>query len=124
MIPRVNSAPTGALSARRLVLLASGVGVGAATLFVGPGGSPNTSLPAFSVAHAEENAGRKAGFADIVEKVKPAVISVRVKVEDGQEMMGLNDENGSGDALGSAEEFFRRFGIPGGMIPDRTHGES
>ena len=125
MILRVNSErePRGALSARRLVLLASGLGLGAATLFVGPGGSPNTSLPAFSVAHAGENAGRTAGFADIVDKVKPAVISVRVRVEDGQKMMGLDDENGSGDALGFAEDFFRRFGIPGGMIPDRTRGE-
>jgi serine protease Do len=123
MIPRVNCEPTRALSARRLVLLASGVGLGAATFFVGPGGSPNTSLPAFSVAHAGENAGRTAGFADIVEKVKPAVISVRVRVEDGQKMMDLDDENGFGDGLGSAEDFFRRFGIPGGMIPDRTQGE-
>ena len=51
----------------------------AATFFAGPGGSPNTSLPAFSVAHAGENAWRTAGFADLVEKVKPAVISVRGK---------------------------------------------
>jgi S1-C subfamily serine protease len=89
----------------------------------GVGGSPNTSLPAFSVAHAGENAGRTAGFADIVEKVKPAVISVRVRVEGGPKMMDLDDENGSGDALGSAEDFFCRFGIPEGMIPDRTQGE-
>ena len=125
MIPRVNSdgKPRGALSARRLVLLASSAALGAATFFAGPGGSPNTSLPAFSVAHAGENAGRTAGFADLVEKVKPAVISVRGKVEGGQEMTGLEDENGSGDALGSAEGFFRRFGIPGGMSPDRTRGE-
>src|SRR5262249_41243691 len=50
---------------------------------------------------------------------KPAVISVRVRVEGGQEMMGV----GSDDALGSTEGFFRRFGKPGGMIPDRTRGE-
>src|SRR5215469_8807411 len=123
MIPRVNCEPTAALSARRLVLLVGGVSLGAATFFVGPGGSPNTNLPAFALAHAGENAGRTAGFADIVEKVKPAVISVRVRVGDGQKMMGLDDENGSGDALSSAEDFFRRFGIPGGMIPDRTQGE-
>jgi serine protease Do len=125
MILRVNSArePRRALSARRLVLLASGLGLGAATFFAGPGGSPNTSLPAFSVAHAGENAGRTAGFADIVDKVKPAVISVRVSVEGGQEMMGVEDENGSDDALDSAEGFFRRFGIPGGMSPDQTRRE-
>jgi serine protease Do len=107
MIPRVKSErkPRGALCARRLVLLASGVGLGAATIFAGPGGSPNTSLPAFSVAHAGENMGRTAGFADIVEKVKPAVISVRVRVEGGQEMMGPEDENGSG-AMGQGSGFF------------------
>src|SRR5215472_8983525 len=115
--------PRGALYARRLVLLASGVGLGAATFFAGPGGSPNTSLLAFSVAHAGENAGRTAGFADIVERVRPAVISVRVRVEGGQEMMGVEDENGSDDALGSAEGFFRRFGKPGGMIRDRTRAK-
>ena len=76
------------MSARRLVLLASSAGLGAATFFAGPGGSPNTSLPAFSVAHAGGNAGRTARFADLVEK--PAVISVRGKVEGGQEMMGLS----------------------------------
>jgi serine protease Do len=125
MILRVNSErePRGALSGRRLVLLASGVSLGVATFFAGPGGSPNTSLPAFSIAHAGENAGRTAGFADIVEKVKPAVISVRGKVEGGQEMTGVDDENGSDDALGSAEGFFRRFAIPGGMIPDRTRSQ-
>ena len=107
MILRINSArePRGALSARRLLLLASGLGLGAATFFAGPGGSPNTSLPAFSVAHAGENAGRTAGFADIVEKVKPAVISVRVRVEGGQEMMGVEDENGSDDDRTRGERF-------------------
>jgi serine protease Do len=49
--------------------------------------------------------GRTAGFADIVEKVKPAVISVRVRVEGGQEMMGPEDENGSG-AMGQGSGFF------------------
>ena len=107
MILRINSArePRGASSARRLLLLASGLGLGATTFFAGPGGSPNTSLPAFSVAHAGENAGRTAGFADIVEKVKPAVISVRVRVEGGQEMMGVEDENGSDDDRTRGERF-------------------
>jgi hypothetical protein len=38
-------------------------------------------------------------------------------------MMGIDDENGSGDGVGSAEDFSRRFSIPGGMTPDRTRGE-
>jgi hypothetical protein len=56
MIPRVNSERE---LARRLVFLTSGVGLGAATFFAGPGGVPNTSLPAFSVAHERENAGAR-----------------------------------------------------------------
>jgi serine protease Do len=99
------------LSARRIVRLASGAGLSAAAFFAGPGGTPNTSLPASSVAHAAESAGRTAGFADIVEKVQPAVISVRIRAQAGQEMMGLDDETGSSDALGSAERFLGRFGI-------------
>jgi serine protease Do len=38
-------------------------------------------------------------------------------------MVGIDDENGSGDALGSAGDFFRRFSIPGGMIPNWTRSE-
>jgi serine protease Do len=48
------------------------------------------------------------GFADIVEKVKPAVISVRVKVDGGAQTNGLaNNEVPPG-----LREFFRRFGMP------------
>src|SRR5215472_13955238 len=71
--------------ARRLVVRPSGVGLGAASFFADPGGSPNTSLPAFAVAHAR---GKTTSFAAIVEKLKPAVISDRVGVEGGREMVG------------------------------------
>ena len=80
-------------------------------------------MPAFSVAHARESAGRAASSADIAQKVKSGVISVRVRVEGSQEMIGIDDENSSGDGRGSAEGFFRRFSTPGGMIPDRTRSE-
>jgi hypothetical protein len=42
MIGRINSERK---LARRLVLLASGIRLGAATFFAGLGGAPNTSLP-------------------------------------------------------------------------------
>jgi len=32
-------------------------------------------------------------------------------------MMGIDDENGSGNGFGSAEDFFRRFSILGGIPP-------
>ena len=55
---------------------------------------------------------RPVGFADIVEKVKPAVISVRVKMEASSESMAFNfgDDN---PLRGSPfEDFFRRFAQP------------
>ena len=48
------------------------------------------------------------GFADIVEKVKPAVILVRVKVDGGAQVNGL----GSNDVPPGLREFFRRLECP------------
>jgi serine protease Do len=56
------------------------------------------------------------GFADIVEKVKPAVISVRVKVDGGSQTNTL----GSNDVPPGLREFFRRFGMPDG--PNGSEG--
>jgi serine protease Do len=66
------------LSARRLVLLATVASLGVAGAAV----SPNVfhaKLPAQATANAAESMQRPAGFADLVAKVKPAVMSVRVK---------------------------------------------
>ncbi|HEX3162763.1 MAG TPA: serine peptidase, partial [Pseudolabrys sp.] len=83
-----------ALSARRLILLATTVaGLGAATLVVAPGLNLNGGYPAAIAQNLSEQAHKlqaPVGFADIVEKVKPAVISVRVKVDGGAETTGLN----------------------------------
>jgi serine protease Do len=57
---------------------------------------------------------RPAGFADIVEKVKPAVISVRVKVNSGPSLMGFDEQDGSKSPGSQMERFFRRFGAPEG----------
>jgi serine protease Do len=103
--------PRRILAARRLVLLASVAGLGAAVLFAGPG-TPQVGLPSFpSVAHAQN--ARPVGFADIVEKVKPAVISVRVKVDGGARTGGLSRR----DLPPGLEQFFRRFGMPD-VTPD------
>ena len=107
------------LSARRLVLLTSVAAVGVATLFAGSDGSLQPWRPAFpGAAHAA--AARPAGFADVAEKVMPSVISVRTKIEGAQEMMRFNDENGR--APGFSERFFRQFGLPENMIPNRPRG--
>ena len=53
---------------------------------------------------------RPMGFADLVEKVKPAVISVRVKVDAGAEMMNFDDEMPSQNP--PMQRFFRHFEMP------------
>jgi serine protease Do len=100
------------LSPRRLTLMAGVAGLGAAVLFTAPGLIPNYTLPAYS-----QTTQRPAGFADIVEKVKPAVISVRVKVNSGPRVMGFDSmpvPRGT-----PMDRFFFRFrGQPDNPFPD------
>ena len=66
------------LTARRLALLGTTIlGLSAGALLVAPSVLPNNYV---AVAQSQ-NLARPVGFADIVERVKPAVISVRVKME-------------------------------------------
>jgi serine protease Do len=106
-----------ALDARRLTLLASVAGLGVAMMVAGPGGYLPTSLPAWmSAAHASESMQHPAGFADLVAKVKPAVISVRVKIDESAKTASMN-KNGDDNVIpfepGSPmEKFFQQFGPP------------
>jgi len=108
------------LRARRLILLATTVAsLGAAALVV----SPSLSLPGGYPTALAQNLSEQArktqapvGFADIVEKVKPAVISVRVKVDGGSQTSTL----GSNDVPPGLREFFRRFGMPD--VPNGQEG--
>jgi len=126
MSQSVNSAqkPRSVLSARRFVLMASAAVVGAGVLFSGAefATTPHATFLA-TPAHAQ-TAQRPAGFADIVEKVKPAVISVRVKMDGGARTMSFDGD--SPFPPGSPmERFFRRFGMPDGQdnnTPDRPRG--
>ena len=98
----------GIRTARRLVLLASTAGLGIAVLLAGPGNFPNVF--ALSTAALAQNAQRPVGFADIVEKVKPAVISVRVKLDEGPQ---TSSDEGLPFPQGSPfDRFFRQFGTP------------
>ncbi len=107
-----------ALTARRVALLATVAGLGLGALFVSPGNVPQPTLPgltspanAQNVTQEAQTVTRPIGFADVVEKVKPAVISVRVKVENTAQTMGLDSE-GLPPGL---ERFFRQFGQPDGQ---------
>ena len=100
------------LSARRAILLATTIaGLGAAALIIGPGLNFWNGYPAALAQNLTEQAHKlqaPIGFADIVEKVKPAVISVRVKVDGGSQTTGL----GNNEIPPGLREFFRRFGMP------------
>ena len=111
-----------AFSVRRLALMASVAGLGAFVLLAGPGGYRPAGLgfamPAASA--AEATLQHPAGFADIVAKVKPAVISVRVRIDGTADAAGLR-HNGSDDevipfAPGSPlQKFFQQFGDQDGQ---------
>jgi serine protease Do len=114
--------PRRILKPRRLALLASVAGLGIAVLAAGPGGHP--PLPAWtSAAHAAEAAPNSAGFADLVAKVKPAVISVRVKIDgDGGNAAVTERDNGDNEGMdpdqtSPFDQFSQQFGfrIPRGM---------
>ena len=104
-------------SARRMALLATTVaGFGASALFA-PYAAPKTDFFA-GPAHAQ-NLSQQAqqlpqkpvGFADIVEKVKPAVISVRVKMERPADA-GLSSDELPFPPGSPFDRFFKRFGMP------------
>ncbi len=108
------------LSARRAILLATTIAsLGAAALVIGPGLNLPGGYPAALAQNLTEQAHKlqaPIGFADIVEKVKPAVVSVRVKVDGGPQTTGFN----SNEIPPGLREFFRRFGMPD--VPNGPHG--
>jgi serine protease Do len=112
------------LSMRKLVLMASvAAGLGIAAYGFGPSTSPADLFS--SPAHAQVNnevrkVERPIGFADIVERVKPSVISVKVKIK---EKTASNDDNDDSPFQPGSpmERFFRRFGGPEGIPGLRGH---
>jgi serine protease Do len=105
-----------ALRARRVALLASVAALGACLLVAGPGFYQSSGLNFAPSAHAAETTAlaHPSGFSEIVAKVKPAVISVRVKISGGAEPTAMRgDDNDQAVPLvpGSPmEKFFQQFG--------------
>jgi serine protease Do len=105
------------LSARRVALLATTImGFTAGAVFVAPAFAPQADVLGI-VAHAQnltdkvqQLSERPVGFADIVEKVKPSVISVRVKME--RPANEDSDQDLPFPPGSPFERFFRRFGMP------------
>ena len=101
-----------AFAARRLALLASAAGLAIAVVAAGTSGFSTPSVPSvIATAHAE-TMQRSTGFADIVEKVKPAVISVRVKVDATAKMTSMNGNDDASPMQPGAplDKFFEQFG--------------
>src|SRR5206468_9836657 len=107
-------------SARKIALMASVVaGLGIAVHGFSPSTSPSDLFS--SPAHAQVNnevrkVERPIGFADIVERVKPSVISVKVNIKEKTASNDSGDDESSPFQPGSPmERFFRRFGGPDGI---------
>jgi serine protease Do len=103
-------------SARRSALLASVAGLGIAVVVAGPSSYRALTPPSLvSPAQAADAVQPTSGFADLVAKVKPAVISVRVKIEQSTDTNGMGQSEGKNPfPPGSPmERFFQQFGVPG-----------
>src|SRR6266581_4118639 len=117
------------LSARKMALMASVVaGLGVAIYGFGPS---TGSVDLFtSPAHAQVNnevrkVEKPVGFADIVERVKPSVISVKINISEklAKDDGANNNNDDSPFQPGSPmERFFRRFGGPDGLPPGLRGG--
>jgi serine protease Do len=108
-------------SARKIALMASVVaGLGAAVY--GIDSLPGSFDILTSPAHAQVNndvskVAQPTGFADIVQRVKPSVISVKVTMKDKVADASDRSDNGSDQSGPPMERFFRQFGGPEGMPP-------
>jgi serine protease Do len=115
------SRPLSRLTVRRFALLASVAAVAGGLLLAGPGGFDRMNGFASPAQAAEAvHAQNPASFADLVAKVKPAVISVRVKITQDE-----TTGSGGGNVIpmqpgAPMEKFFQQFGFnnpPNGAHP-------
>jgi serine protease Do len=93
---------------RRVGLLTSVAAIGLAVLAAGPGGYRAFHAATFtSSAFAAESLQQPSGFADLVAKVKPAVISVRVTMDRPLRTAQMNgDDNATPDKPGPPMQRF------------------
>jgi serine protease Do len=114
------------LSARRLALMASVVaGLGIAAYDFGPSSGPLNlfSSPAQAQVNNEvRKVAQPVGFADIVERVKPSVISVKVNINEKAAKDDSDDDATPFQPGSPMERFFRRFGGPDGLPPGMRGG--
>src|SRR5438270_1279834 len=127
-LPSYGAARRSLFSARKFALMASVVaGLGAAVYGFSPQQGP---LDVFtSAAHAQVNnevrkVERPIGFADIVEREKPSIITVKINIADKStnDYSANKDEDSPFPPGSPMERFFRRFGGPDGLPPGLRGG--
>ncbi|WP_439363964.1 Do family serine endopeptidase [Bradyrhizobium sp. DASA03005] len=129
MNDRVNSDITTSrniLRPRRLALLGTVAALGVAALAIAPGASPYGITSLIAPAQAAEAVATPPGFGDLVSKVKPAVISVRVKIDQDNDKSAMLQQNRmDSDEDTPFDQFSRQFGFrfPGGAngMPRQRH---
>jgi serine protease Do len=107
--------PRRSISPRRIALMGSVAAVAVAVLIGGPGGFRQIPVPAWSnqANAAETTLQHPADFADLIAKVKPAVVSVRVKMEQSAQDSSSDDSANPLRPGSPMEKFFRQFGGDG-----------
>src|ERR1700678_1409593 len=121
-LPSYQSPRRSLFSARKFALMASVVaGLGVAAYGFSPSHGPVDIFS--SPAHAQVNnevrkVAQPIGFADIVERVKPSVISVKVNINEKV----AKDDGSPSQPASPMERFFRRFGGPDGLPPGLRGG--
>ena len=103
-------------SVRRLALITTAlVGIGGAAFVLAPDVNTYGVAPAHAQNLSEQARQVRApvGFADVVEQVKPAVISVRIEM-NGERRNSARGELEGRNIPPGMREFFRQFGMPDG----------
>jgi serine protease Do len=128
-LPSYRAPRRSVFSARKFALMASVVaGLGVAGYGLSPAPHDVFSSTAYAQVdkQVKQQVAQPTGFADIVERVKPSVISVRVNIGEKlakDDTANKNDDNDSPFQPGSPmERFFKRFGGPDGMPPGMRGG--
>src|SRR6202795_2998622 len=123
--PPVQAARRSLFSARKFALMASvAAGLGVAVYGFSPSQGPVDIFS--SPAHAQVNnevrkVEKPVGFADIVERVKPSVISVKVNINEkvAKDDSANNNDDSPFQPGSPMERVFRRFVGPDGMPEGR-----
>ncbi|MGY4291462.1 serine protease Do [Bradyrhizobium sp. LM2.7] len=126
MTDRVNSDTSTSrkiLRPRRLALLGTVAALGVAMLAASPGPSPFGATSFVAPAQAAEAAATPPGFGDLVAKVKPAVISVRVRIDqDNDKSAMLQPNRMNSDEDSPFDQFSRQLGFRGpNGVPRQRH---